>query len=164
MKHSFINSLDARTARYVREALEDAETANPLQERFDSIERQTAEAAQMVKASADSDDAFAFINELSTYLAQAQTRAVEAQKLREHIKDRQEQVGAARSELQAMTQRRTELAARAHETLLAHEQARVNYDQHEFCIGVIERRIEQASSDVASLRRRLMQLKGQEVE
>jgi chromosome segregation ATPase len=163
MDTAFIDKLDEQTARYVREALTDANTDSEVHERLADLTKHAAEAAQVVEAGASAGDALAFTYALNKFIDDAKTKALEAKRIEGEIDAKLSEVAKAKAEIEQLSALMPALAVAVNQTLDRYEEARHEYDAQEFKIATLSTRLSMRRGELAGLRRRLAQLKGQEV-
>lgn len=164
MDTAFIDRFDEQTAKYLRKALADSDTDNDVRERLADMTRQAAEAAQIVEAGASADDALAFTREVSTLLDRARTKAMEARRIETDIEAKQREVAKTQAEIEQLSASMPALAVAVNRALDKYEEAQHEYNAHEFKIATLEGRKSLRRAELTELRRRLAQLKTQEVE
>lgn len=162
MDTTFINKLDERTARYLREALADSDTDNDVRERLADLTRQATEAAQIVEAGASADDALVFTREVSTLLDRARTKALETRRIETDIEAKQREVAETQAEIEQLSASMPALAVAVNRTLDKYKEAQHGYNAHEFKIATLEGRKSLRRAELTELRRRLAQIKAQE--
>jgi chromosome segregation ATPase len=163
MDATFISTLDETTARYVREALTDTDTDNEVREQLADLTKQAAEAAQDVEAGASADDTLAFTREVRTLLDRARTKALEAKRIETNIQAKQADIAKAHAEIEQLSASMPALAVAVNRTLDKYEEAQHEYNAHEFKIATLEDSKSLRRAELTELRRRLAQLKAQEV-
>lgn len=162
MDTAFIDRLDEQTARYVHEALADTDTDNEVHEQLAHLTKHAAEAAQIVEAAASPDGALAFTREVCTLLDRAKTKVTEAKRIETDIEAKLKDVATTQAEIEKLSASMPALAAAVNRTLDKYEEARHGYDAQEFKIATLSTRLSMRRGELAELRRRLEQIKGQE--
>jgi chromosome segregation ATPase len=163
MDTAFIDKLDEQTARYVREALIDSDTDNAVREQLEDVTRRAAEAAQDVEAGASTEAALDFTRAVRAVLDTAKTKALEARRIEASMKAKQADIVKARAEIEKLSASMPALAVAVNRTLDQYEAARHDYNEIEFKIATLSTRLSMRRGELAELRRRLEQIKGQEV-
>ena len=163
MDTAFIDRLDEQTARYVREALTESGTDNDVREQLADVTRQAAEVAQDVEASASPDDALAFTRTLNSFLDKAKAKALEARRIGAAIEAKLLEVAETQAEIEQLSASMPALAVAVNRTLDIYEEAQHEYNAHEFKIATLEDRKSLRRAELTEMRRRLTQLKAQEV-
>lgn len=164
MDMAFIDRLDEQTAQYVREALTDTDTDNDVCERLADLTRQAAEAAQVVEAGASADDALAFTREVYAVLDKAKTKALEARRIEANIEAKRLELSETQAEIERLNSSLLPLADAVTSTRERYEAAQYDYKAQEFKIASLEGRKSLRRAELTELRRRLAQLKAQEVQ
>jgi chromosome segregation ATPase len=162
MDTAFIDRLDEQTARYVREALTETDTNNDVREQLADVTRQAAEVAQFVETAA-SADALAFTQELSAFLDKAKSKATEARRIEAEIEAKLADVERAQREIEQLSALMPALAVSVNQAFDKHEEAQHDYNENEFRIATLSTRLSMRRGELTELRRRLAQLKAQEV-
>jgi predicted RNase H-like nuclease (RuvC/YqgF family) len=163
MDTTFINKLDKTTARYVREALTDTDTDKDVSEQLAEVTRQAAEVAQDVEAGASPADALTFTREVRAVLDGARAKALEAQRLQAEIEAKQLDVSETQAEIEKLSTSMPALAVAVNRAYDVYEEARQDYNAQEFNIATLSIKLSMRRSEMAELRRRLAQIKAQEV-
>jgi chromosome segregation ATPase len=163
MDTAFIDMLDEQTARYVREALADSDTDNEVREQLADVTRQAAEVAQVVEVAACADDALAFTQELSAFLDKAKSKATEARRIEAEIEAKLADVEKAQREIEQLSALMPALAVSVNQAFDKHEEAQHDYNENEFRIATLSTRLSMRRGELTELRRRLAQIKVQEV-
>lgn len=155
MNDSINTLLNDLSSRLNCDVLAEDDTQRELNEEFYETQHLVSTVADEIKQLASPDDALAFTSKLSTFLEDARTKALEVNRLRDAIAERQSRLNEAREELNYLSTGRTTLAQKVNEAMLALEQAQREYAGHELRLGVIERTIEAARLERHTLRRQL---------
>ena len=163
MDTAFIDQLDEKTARYVRQALTDSDADSDVHEQLAELTKHAAEAAQIVETAARPDDALAFARSFNTFLDKAKAEALEVKRIETDIQAKLTEVAKAQAEIEQLSASMPALAAAVNRTLDKYEEARHGYDAQEFKIATLSTRLYMRRGELAELRRRLEQIKGQEV-
>lgn len=164
MDATFIKSLDEQTARYVREALTDIDTDKEVHEQLSGVTRQAAEAAQIVEAAASADDILTFTREFHIFLDRTKTKATEARRIEAEIEAKLADVERAKRGIEQLSTLMPALAVTVNQTFDNHEEARHDYNENEFRIATLSTRVSMRRGELTELRRRLAQLKAQEIQ
>jgi chromosome segregation ATPase len=163
MDTAFIDKLDEQTARYVREALTDTDPDSEVREQLADVMRQAAEVAQDVEAGASSDDALAFTRTLNSFLDKAKAKALEARRLEAAVEAKLLEVAETQAEIEQLSATMPALAVAVNRTLDKYEEAQHDYNENEFRIATLSTRLSMRRGELTELRRRLAQIKAQEV-
>jgi chromosome segregation ATPase len=163
MNTIFIDRLDETTKQYVREALADTDTDNSVSKQLAGVTKQAAEVAQEVEAGASLDDALAFTREFKNFLSVSKAKALEAKRLEAEIEIKRAEATQAQAEIQQRSASLSALAAAVNRTLDKYEEARYDHAAQEFQLATLSTRLSMRRAELAELRRRLAEIKGQEV-
>jgi len=136
MDTTFLNTLDERTGRYVREALTDTDTENNLRDQLADVTGQAAEVAQDVEAGASPDDALAFTRDLDSFLTKAKTKALEAKRVETEIESKLSEVAEVQAEVQRLSASMPTLAEAVNKVFDKYEEVRHDYNEQEFRIAI----------------------------
>jgi chromosome segregation ATPase len=150
--------LEDLSARLNCEILAEDEMAQELNEQFSETRHHVSAVADELRRLADPGDALAFAGELSTFLAASRTKALEANRLREAIAERESRLADAREELGYLSAGRATLAEKVNAAMLALEEAQREYADLDLRLGIIERTIESTRLERSSLRRQMEEL------
>lgn len=163
MDTTFISKLDETTARYVRETLTDTDTDKEVRGQLADVTRQAAEVAQVVEVAACADDALAFAQELSAFLDKAKSKATEARCIEAEIEAKLADVEKVQREIEQLSALMPALAVSVNQAYDKHEEAQHNYNENEFRIATLSTRLSMRRGELTEMRRRLAQIKAQEV-
>lgn len=163
MDTTLIDMLDETTARHVREVLADTDTDNEVREQLAGVTRQAAEVAQDVEAGASAEDALAFKRALDNFLTKSRAKALEAKRIEADIQAKLADVAKTQREVKQLSASMPVLAAAVNRTLDRYEEARHDYNANEFKIATLSTRLSMQRGELTELKRRLAQIKGQEV-
>lgn len=163
MNLTFINTLDKQTGRYVREALSDTDSDSDVRAQLSEVTRQAAEVAQDVEAGASPNDALAFTRDLDSFLTRAKTKALEAKHIDTEIDAKLAEVAQAQVEIQRLSASMPALAEAVNKAFDKYEEVRHDYNEQDFKIATLSTRLSMRRAELAELRRRLEEIKTQEV-
>ncbi len=158
MTDSLTTLLSDLSARFDFDALSDDDTHQELHEEFSETKGRVAAVADEIKQIANPLDARAFASKLSVFLEGERAKALEANRLRGEITERDSRINEAQEELSYLSTGRATLAEKVKAAMLALENARREYADLELRLGVIERSIESTRLERHALRRRLDEL------
>jgi hypothetical protein len=164
MDTTFIDNFDEQTARYVREAFANTDTGSDVRQRLADLTRQAAEAAQDVSTGASPEDALAFTRDVRAVLVNAKTRALEAKRIETDIEAKRLELAETQAEIERLNSSLLPLADVVTDTRAKYEEAQYDYRVQEFKIASLEGRKSLRRAELTELRRRLAQLKAQEVQ
>jgi chromosome segregation ATPase len=153
--NTLLNDLSARLGCDV--PVED-DTRHQLSEAFSETKGRVATVADEIRQLANEGDALAFTSELATFIEGARTKALDVNRLREAITERQARLADAQEELRYLSAGRAALAEKVSAAMLTLEDAQREYADLELRLGVIERSIESTRLERSALRRQLAEL------
>lgn len=164
MNTAFIETLDATTRHYLRQALSDSDDNEEVREKLAGLLIHAAEAAQDVEAGAKPVDALAFTHSLNKFIDEIKTRALEARRLESDIEAKQREVAKTQAEIEELSASMPALAVAVNQAFDKHEEARRDYNAQEFKIATLSTRLSMRRGELTELRRRLAQIKTQEAQ
>jgi predicted nucleic acid-binding Zn-ribbon protein len=158
MNDSVTTLLNDLSAQLDCDVLTDEDTQRELNEEFSETKGRVATVADEIKQLANSLDARAFASKLADFLEGERAKALEANRLKEAIAERQARIAEAQDELSYLSAGRAALAEKVSQAMLALEDAQRDYASLDLRLGMIERSIESTRLERAELRRTLDEL------
>ena len=131
------------------------ESQREIDEEFSETKGCVATVADEIKRIVGPEDALAFASNLSVFIKGERNKALEANRVREAIAERDSRLNEAQDELRYLSAGRSALAEKVKQAMLALEDAQREYADLELRLGVIERSIESTRLERHALRRQL---------
>jgi chromosome segregation ATPase len=158
MNDSINTLLNDLSARLDCDVLTGDDTQRELNEEFSETQGRVSTVADEIRKLASPEDALSFTATLSTFVETQRAKALEANRLRDAIAEKQSSLAEAQEELSYLSAGRATLAQKVNAAMLALEDAQRDYATNELSLGVVERSIESLRLERSGLRRQLDEL------